>query len=38
MEATIVLNEKVRKVLLMVMLIAIVISLILTGVAPILNM
>ncbi|MBY7663583.1 MULTISPECIES: stressosome-associated protein Prli42 [Staphylococcus] len=32
------LNEKVRKVLLMVMLIAIVISLILTGVAPILNM
>nr|WP_168429134.1 MULTISPECIES: stressosome-associated protein Prli42 [Staphylococcus] len=38
MEASIVLNEKVRKVLLMVMLIAIVISLILTGVAPILNM
>ncbi len=38
MEAKVVLNEKVRKVLLIVMLVAIVISLILTGVAPILSM
>ncbi|UEX89118.1 stressosome-associated protein Prli42 [Staphylococcus ratti] len=32
------LNEKVRKVLLIIMLVAIVVSLILPGVAPILNM
>nr|WP_210433438.1 MULTISPECIES: stressosome-associated protein Prli42 [Staphylococcus] len=38
MEASIVLNQKVRKILVIVMLVAIIVSLILTGIAPILSM